>query len=107
MKNISVLNVHPYFLYVYFTRDEKTFNKCRTKFTGKKPLQDLGCGCVSTDGQGKIILGVFDKSDSTLIHELSHVMVHIFEYIGMPINSDTTEAYAYLMASLYDQSKNK
>lgn len=46
----------------------------------------------------------FDKNDiedmATLVHELSHVCMYTFDRIGMPHNSDTDEAYGYLIGFL-------
>lgn len=44
----------------------------------------------------------FDDNDSmaTLVHELSHAVMYTFDRIGMPHNSDTDEAYSYLLGFL-------
>jgi hypothetical protein len=46
----------------------------------------------------------FDENDienmATLVHELSHVCMYTFDRIGMPHNSDTDEAYGYLIGFL-------
>lgn len=36
----------------------------------------------------------------TLVHELSHACMYTFDRIGMPHNSDTDEAYGYLIGFL-------
>lgn len=44
----------------------------------------------------------FDDEDTiaTLVHELSHAVMYTFDRIGMPHNSDTDEAYSYLLGFL-------
>jgi hypothetical protein len=44
----------------------------------------------------------FDDNDNmaTLVHELSHAAMYTFDRIGMPHNSDTDEAYSYLIGFL-------
>lgn len=105
MTKLVKLRVSPYPIQIWFTNDILKFKQKRKDILGTE-ITDVGVGHCSTDGYGCIVFGVFDKKLSTLVHELSHVMVHIFEYIGMNINNHTTEAFAYLMDNLYTQCEN-
>lgn len=56
------------------------------------------------NGVISIKINKFDKNNpgdmATLIHELSHAAMFTFDRIGMPHNSDTDEAYSYLLGFL-------
>lgn len=53
-----------------------------------------------------MVVGVFDGSTSTLIHELGHVAINVFYYVGMDVNLHTAEAFSYLLDSLYSQASS-
>lgn len=63
------------------------------------------CNCsgrtIALPDHAHVFVGVFDGAGDTLVHELTHVVMRLFEEIGMPLNGDTTEAAAYLMGHLY------
>lgn len=68
---------------------------------------DLDCdGC--TDGDGDLILvGVFDNKIETLVHEMSHAVIEIFDHIGQPINKESEEAFSYLLGNLTGKAAKK
>lgn len=104
MRKIIRLNTHPYPTKVWFTADVEAFQRHRTKITGRAP-EEVGLGqCSATDDRGKMVIGVFDGDTSTLVHEIGHAVVNVFHYVGMDINLHTTEAFSYLLDSLYSQA---
>lgn len=51
------------------------------------------------------LVGVFDRCDSTLVHELLHTSMSVLKYAGVPISKKNDEVLAYLMDSLFEASK--
>jgi len=41
-----------------------------------------------------------------LVHELMHLVHALMDYVGMELNDETDEAYAYLQDSFYEQITN-
>ncbi len=104
MKRLKRLKAHPYPNEIWFTDDIDTFQKKRTALTGRYPMDGDMFGCVSaTDTRRAMIIGIFDSSSSTLVHECAHAAIMVFSHVGMPVNEDTTEAFAYFQESLYAQ----
>jgi hypothetical protein len=72
-------------------------------FLRAKPTT-LGSTAIYENGVVGIKLNhfYFDDNDTmaTLVHELSHAAMFTFDRIGMPHNSDTDEAYSYLVGFL-------
>ena len=103
-KSMVKLNVHPYSLGVWFTDDLHSFNLKRRKIhPSGHDIADMS-GCVyGGEYSGCMVVGVFDSKLRTLVHELAHVLVRISEHIGMDIGPYTTEPFAYLFESLYEQ----
>lgn len=48
-------------------------------------------------------MGIFSEPLPTLIHEVNHFCLWVFDYIGMPVNSGNSEAYCYYMDSILEQ----
>jgi len=104
VKKIIKLNTHPYPADIWFTEDLQAFNRKRTAVTGLQPVEDVFYGCVSvSENRGSMVIGVFDGNGSTLVHESAHAAINVFTHIGMDVNEQTTEAFAYLQESIYRQ----
>lgn len=74
----------------HFRVSERTFGQTAWKLTRK----EFVVGVFRTpDG--------YDPHPATLAHELSHVLIGVFEQIGMPLNDDTSEAFCYLMGEAF------
>lgn len=104
MRKIIKLNTHPYPASVWFTADEAAFMRKRTELTGREPEQMSIGWCAATDDRGSMVVGVFDGGVSTAVHELSHAAINVFHYVGLDVNLHTTEAFAYLLGSLFEQA---
>ncbi|TKI02958.1 hypothetical protein [Martelella alba] len=98
------INCHPYPCEIWFTTSRKKFNRLHKKIFGEDNLCELGAGIVVPDmHRQRMIIGVFDDSADTLVHEVSHLVIDIFNAVGMEVNIETTEAFAYLFESIFSQ----
>lgn len=99
------LDNSPYPNSIWFTNSEILFNRKRTELTGSEPLLYPGPAmCSRTHDCGSMVIGVFDGQAITTVHEISHAVINVFEYVGMEVNNWTTEAFAYLHESLCNQA---
>ena len=110
MKKVLVkLDCQPYFPDVWFTNSRVLFSQQVSKIREEGIPQDFGdtIGMVSSnESRSKMVVGVFISDSGVLVHELSHAVINIFEAINMVANTHTTEAFAYLLESLYNQCNN-
>lgn len=96
------LNTSPYPVQLEVVFDRDTFiKKCR-KLKGYEPDIE-GCKGYTTYSGNKVLMGIFSEPLPTLIHEVNHFCLWVFDYIGMPINSSNSEAYCYYMDSILEQ----
>ncbi|QIO03286.1 hypothetical protein HYQ37_gp081 [Salmonella phage pertopsoe] len=107
MRKVLVkLDCHPYFPDIWFTNSRILFLQQLSKIRDEGIIHDLEdtIGMVSSDeSRGKMVVGVFISDSGVLVHELSHAVINIFESVNMVANTHTTEAFAYLLESLYNQ----
>lgn len=96
------LNTSPYPVQLEVVFNQDTFIKKYKKLKGHEP--DLeGCKGYTTYSGNKVLMGIFSEPLPTLIHEVNHFCLWVFDYIGMPINSSNSEAYCYYMDSILEQ----
>ena len=101
---ISKVNCHPYPCDIWYTNSERMFNAKRTEITGDKNHISNFLGCVScSESRMQMVIGVFDGGLPTLVHEVSHAVINVFYPTGMSASVETTEAFAYLYESLFEQ----
>jgi hypothetical protein len=107
MRKVLVkLDCHPYFPDIWFTNSRILFSQQLSKIRDDGVPNDFGdtIGMVSSnESRGKMVVGVFIPNSGVLVHELSHAVINIFEAVNMTANTHTTEAFAYLLESLYNQ----
>lgn len=110
MKKVLVkLDCHPYFTNVWFTNSRILYAKQVSKIRPDPAALDVEdlLGVVSpNDSRSQMVIGFFDCDSAVLVHELSHAVINIFHAVGMDVNTHTTEAFAYLLESLYQQCTN-
>lgn len=108
MKKVLVkLNCSPYNVDIWFTNSHKLYQQRVIKIRGDDGVPEDCSGVVSsTESRGRMVIGIFGCDSSILVHELSHSVINLFHHVGMPINIDTTEAFAYMIESLYQQCTN-
>lgn len=97
------LNVHPYPNTVWFTNDAEKYRAKWMLMSGQDRGIDSGGMCSYTADGRNLLIGVFDGCNSTVVHELSHATFAIMEYIEQPIDFHHSEAYCYLIESMYSQ----
>lgn len=96
------LNTSPYPVQLEVVFDRDTFVKKYKKLKGYEPDIESCKGFTSYSGN-KVLMGIFSEPLPTLIHEVNHFCLWVFDYIGMPINSSNSEAYCYYMDSILEQ----
>lgn len=96
------LNTSPYPVQLEIVKDREVFRKKYKKLKGHEPDID-GCKGYTTYSGNKVLMGIFSEPLPTLIHEVNHFCLWVFDYIGMPINSSNSEAYCYYMDSIIEQ----
>ena len=96
------LNTSPYPVQLEVVFDRDTFVKKYRKLKGYEPDID-GCKGYTTYSGNKVLMGIFSDLLPTLIHEVNHFCLWVFDYIGMPVNSSNSEAYCYYMDSILEQ----
>jgi hypothetical protein len=99
------LNPYPVTVDVVFTKQD--FTKRYKKVRGYSPDLDGCTGMMACLADDFLLVGVFNSSTTTLVHELNHALIHTMEYIGLSIVSQTSEAYCYLMDSVLKQTLPK
>lgn len=97
------LNTSPYPVHLEIVNDREIFCKKYKKLKGYEPDID-GCKGYTAYSGNKVIMGIFSDPLPTLIHEVNHFCLWVFDYIGMPINSSNSEAYCYYMDSIIEQA---
>lgn len=96
------LNTSPYPVQLEVVFDQDTFVKKYKKLKGYEP--DIGsCKGFTSYSGNKVLMGIFSEPLPTLIHEVNHFCLWVFDYIGMPVNSSNSEAYCYYMDSIIEQ----
>lgn len=96
------LNTSPYPVQLEVVFDRDTFVKKYRKLKGYEPDIE-GCKGYTTYSGNKVLMGIFSEPLPTLIHEVNHFCLWVFDYIGMPVNSGNSEAYCYYMDSILEQ----
>lgn len=96
------LNTSPYPVQLEVVFDRDTFVKKYRKLKGYEPDIE-GCKGYTTYSGNKVLMGIFSEPLPTLIHEVNHFCLWVFDCIGMPVNSGNSEAYCYYMDSILEQ----
>ncbi len=107
MRKVLVkLDTHPYGVDIWFTNSELLHAKQVSKIRKEPPIKECAGLVSSNDSRSQMVIGIFVPSSAVLVHEISHAVINVFDCIGMDINTWTTEAFAYLIESLYQQCTN-
>lgn len=96
------LNTSPYPVQLEVVFDREVFRKKYKKLKGYEPDIE-GCKGFTSYSGNKVLMGIFSEPTPTLIHEVNHFCLWVFDYIGLPINSSNSEAYCYYMDSIIAQ----
>lgn len=98
-----------YFGRVYIFDDKEKMRQAEEYMTKKPAKLSPGVGRTVQLGHesGDIcfLVGVFNGSTTTLVHELAHTTFFILSAAGVPLDENgTNEAYCYLLDSLFELS---
>lgn len=97
------IDAAPYPVNLEIVTDIVVFNKKYEKLKGYAP--DInGCKGYTSFSGNRVLIGVFTDSLHTLVHELNHFCLWVFDYIGMPVNSSNSEAYCYYYDYIFNQA---
>lgn len=97
------INTTPYPVHLEIVTDEDVFSKKYLKLKGyEADLTD--CKGLTAFSGNTVIIGIFSGSLLTLAHELNHFCLWVFDYIGMPVNSEHSEAYCYYYDHILSQA---
>ncbi|HFL4765767.1 TPA: hypothetical protein ACG33R_001400 [Escherichia coli] len=108
MANIIVrINCHPYPARIWFTNSHRFHSiKCDAELIETEGSEGCSGICSSSEpDRGRQVIGLFENDLATLVHEVEHAVINLCHYIGMPINTQTTEAVAYIFDSIFSQCK--
>lgn len=72
-----------------------------TLFYKKTGESAFGCAGMTAWLDGNLAMYVGDSDPSTLVHECTHTVLYILEYVGIEPLSSNGEPMAYLMDNLY------
>lgn len=99
----------PYNYRLLLTDSRATWLQLRKKYSPKrKPYKLTTCGVVHlADDDKHVIVGMFEGVGmDTLVHELAHVCIYVFEQIGAKVEDATTEPFAYLLDHTFTACRN-
>lgn len=88
------INTNPCPVQLEIARDIPTFLKRYKKLKGFEPDMTDTLGLTTYAGNS-VLIGAFNDDILTLTHALNHFCLWTFDYIGMPVNSNNSEAYCY------------
>lgn len=58
---------------------------------------------VDGDNKAVYLIGVFEDTQQTLVHELAHATFYILSHAGVPVTPKNDEAFAYLIDALFGE----
>lgn len=91
---------------VYLITSEEKWHDTMHYLTAEESVEALGSGRAKAmiDSNGVVIyfIGVFDGSLAALVHECSHVMFYILDYVGVEIDRGAAnETFCYGIDKLF------
>lgn len=91
------LRIEPYCYSLIATDDRKTFSR----LTGEDTIGSLGMCSTHKKDNSILVLGVFDDEVATLVHEIVHIVLRVFELCGVDPIASSGEPMAYLTDNLF------
>lgn len=96
----------PYPVMLEVFRDVDSYTERYTELRGYGPSIG-GTGHTAIISDSHVLVGVFNNSPGTWVHEVNHFCIHVFEYVGLPITHASSEAYCYYMDYILEQVLNE
>jgi hypothetical protein len=108
---VKKISLKPYPGEVIFCSDKAEFERLYKKISGK-PHQighDVGGRTVEFGAKGKRpwTFLIFAKRKDTLAHEIGHVLLRLFEYIGSDPREGDGEPFCYMLSHLMTEAGAK
>jgi hypothetical protein len=107
VKKFIKVSMRPYPGTLYVTADRATFEKLHKLHFGeafKIEKDDVGRSARMMSVKEKQTYLVYASTAGVLVHELVHVMTHVFDRIDIPMNDAGTETMAYFLDALFKDS---
>ena len=104
MKKYVQTVLRPYSGRLFVTADIETFENLHKSIFGdefKLEKDDVGRTVQALNKKGGQRYLVYAASVTDLVHELVHVMTHMFDRLGIPMSNENTETMAYFFDSLF------
>lgn len=104
-KDLKYIRVPLYNQIIWFVTDETVFAKVRDYLNMDMNGRSAGVtiDAVNPNGQQIFLVGIFDGSHSTLVHEIIHCVDILSRYLGWDMSQARGEPAAYLAGFLYDE----
>lgn len=90
---------------VHFVTTMEDYNDCLASmgFPPAPPANGKGGWYTSDAGDVMFIVGVMNGLQSTLVHEIAHVVHFMCKYVGIRVGyGEVNETFCYMMGALYD-----
>jgi hypothetical protein len=107
MKKYIEVSMRPYPFLLLVTSDKATYTKLyKTHFGEERKIEEAEHGLCSRGNSvdGIRMAVVYAANTQALVHELVHVVTYVFGGMGVPINDDNTETFAYLIEQLFSDA---
>lgn len=91
------LQVVPYPVEVDFIFNESEYIRKYKKIKGTTPELSRTDGATCYINESQIMIGIFNKSVITLVHEINHVVIYTLGYVGLPVTDESSEAFTYVV----------
>lgn len=95
--------------YIHFFTDFDKFNRHHKKAQKEEVEHALGWTSEykGKDGKTNIMIGVFDGSPQTLVHECIHAGLNVFERCQIDPTTESGEPFAYFVDCLFGMMVGK
>lgn len=102
------LSLRPYPGILFVAKSKKDYERAHKKLF-KSPdvlsCEQAGRFAVGEGKRGMLTYLVYGGSIPSLCHELSHVVLHLFEYVGIDPRESLGEPFCYMLSQLVLEAK--
>lgn len=104
--NVKQLSLRPYHGTIHVCNSLESLQAEYRRITGQEyPFNDDGNGrYIKLDGDnGDVLWLAWGDSIKSLVHELSHILLHTFGHIGHDPTQGDGEPFCYMLSALMDE----
>ena len=96
---MHLISIKPYPGIAYYTSDKKDFRKTQKKLFGisEEVGKHLGGRFYGEQVNGYWTYLIYATSNATIAHEVSHMILHMFDRIGINPHEGNGEPFRYLL----------